>query len=330
MLSTVRVSEHRKEISHEYHFVSERSRIDTEDAQCAGERLYDYIEARLGTAPAELSWDEKLLRTWLPLDTWLREFPAYQLLDNTNWLAAHEHPRRILVMNATLPSAPGQHGRLCPIVTPEGPNFARIRSITLGATIRDRRLVVDTLHALTSYGFACARGSGASFSPFFPTGFTLPDPPDDRSEARWQEFGARVEEAIASRTDFDNPVCGPQLLSVKCGARGTVRNVALLAGASGVAVPGMHLVHGFCEGLSADELFAWAEHARESLGELLSVSAERETDILSTHTGGEGFGVLSRARRSAEPGIVFGHAAAIGEVDRLGDIESRLFVGLAP
>jgi len=38
--------------------------------------------------------------------------------------------------------------------------------------------------------------------------------------------------------------------------------------------------------------------------------------------------VLARARQAQHPGIVFARAAAIGEVDPLTDVDSRLLVGL--
>lgn len=217
-----------------------------------------------------------------------------------------------------------------PVAAPEGHVTRQAIGEAVRQCLEERGVesVLDTVHALTAYGFECARRSGASFSPFLPDAFALPQFPDTEDNSQWRELAARVEEEVASRTDFDNPVCGPQLLSIRSEARGAVRNIALLTSGGGADVPGSHLMHGFCQGLSADELFGWAEYARESLGELLSMSAEHEAGMLRSHAPGEGFGVLSRARRSREPGIVFGHAAAIGEVDRLGDIDSRLFVGL--
>ena len=46
------------------------------------------------------------------------------------------------------------------------------------------------------------------------------------------------------------------------------------------------------------------------------------------HSESNRFTVLARARAAQHPGIVFARAAAIGEVDPLTDVESRLLVGL--
>ena len=44
--------------------------------------------------------------------------------------------------------------------------------------------------------------------------------------------------------------------------------------------------------------------------------------------GFSGYNVLTRARRTVQPGVVFARAAANGEADLLTDVYSRLFVGL--
>ena len=49
---------------------------------------------------------------------------------------------------------------------------------------------------------------------------------------------------------------------------------------------------------------------------------------MSTHSSPTTFTVLARARRAKHPGIVFARAAAVGEVDPLVDVDSRLLVGL--
>jgi hypothetical protein len=118
--------------------------LELAEIRCVGEQLYEYIERRLGEAPPELTWDEGLMRSWLPLDRWINEFleEHAQSLDVTNALAARVHARRLLIPDRTEPFAAGELGRVCPFETPEGPNLGRIRSIAVGAEIRDGRLAI--------------------------------------------------------------------------------------------------------------------------------------------------------------------------------------------
>lgn len=80
------------------------------------------------------------------------------------------------------------------------------------------------------------------------------------------------------------------------------------------------LRHGFSQGLPPAELYALAEIAfrYQSIG-----------DDLRQERQAQGFGVLARAIRAAQPGRIFARAAAIGEVDPLTNLDSRLFVGLS-
>jgi hypothetical protein len=131
------------------------SNLDTATIRCAGEQMYEYIAQLLGEAPPNLPWDEALVRTWLPLDAWMREFLelwanpggrsghyVVNRLDETNWLASHAHLRRLLIIDPQQLTTPGQLGRVCPFETPEGPNIGRIFSIATGAEIREGRLVI--------------------------------------------------------------------------------------------------------------------------------------------------------------------------------------------
>ncbi|MGH2509458.1 MAG: hypothetical protein ACRDHZ_18935, partial [Ktedonobacteraceae bacterium] len=142
---------------------------DLEQAEifCVGEQLYAYIQQRLGKAPDDLSWDAALAKAWLPLDLWLAEFFAghakdawpmaengwgqyVQRLDQMNWLASHQHVRRLSIQNRQHLFRPGHVGRTCPFETPEGPNIGRILCIALGAEIQHGKLVVvDTSPAAT-------------------------------------------------------------------------------------------------------------------------------------------------------------------------------------
>jgi hypothetical protein len=135
---------------------------------CAGEQLLHYFQQRLNyQAPPELPWTEELLRAWLPLNTWMREFfspgtedndwPALvQILDQTNWLSMHDHLRRLYVKDRTRLFTPGHFGRTCPFETPEGPNIARILHIAVGAEIRGGRLMVVDEQPASTLGLAAS------------------------------------------------------------------------------------------------------------------------------------------------------------------------------
>lgn len=140
--------------------------LDKAEVKCVGERLYDYIAARLGKAPADIAWDESMARAFLPLDTWFAQFlqASAQWLDTTNWHARYTHLRRILVVNdfygkedhegmdaglsrslragSARVIAPGQMGRVDPFETPEGAYIGHIFTIAVGAEIRDGKIVI--------------------------------------------------------------------------------------------------------------------------------------------------------------------------------------------
>ncbi|HUU70790.1 MAG TPA: hypothetical protein VM186_14775 [Planctomycetota bacterium] len=124
--------------------------LDKAEIRCVGEQLYEFVEPRIGEAPPDLQWDEALVRSWLPLDKWLREFlgpanlPTVMPLDDRNWLSRCEHLRRI-VINVPVGRqkfvASGQLGRVCPLMTPEGPNLGRVLFVARGGDIRDGRII---------------------------------------------------------------------------------------------------------------------------------------------------------------------------------------------
>ncbi len=85
--------------------------------------------------------------------------------------------------------------------------------------------------------------------------------------------------------------------------------------------------HGYCDGLTPDELYAFCVVSREGLVRF-NLERERVAWELRDSSEPKGFTVLVRAMRAKHPGVVFARAAAMGEVDPLADIDSRLFVGL--
>lgn len=119
--------------------------LDTAEIKCVGERLLDYIGERLGEAPRDITWDESLIREWLPLDKWVAEAVEEEIgqwLDKTDRLAKITHSRRLLVPTREKVITPSQFGRTCPFETPEGPNIGRVLSIAVGARIQDGKLVI--------------------------------------------------------------------------------------------------------------------------------------------------------------------------------------------
>ena len=114
--------------------------------ECVGDQLYNYFKARIREAPLDLAWDTSLVRSWLPIDRWVREFFSdtftAQKLSYTNWLDKHTHLRRVRISQGNQVFSPGHFGRTCPFETPEGPNVGKILTIARGAEIRDRKLVI--------------------------------------------------------------------------------------------------------------------------------------------------------------------------------------------
>jgi len=136
--------------------------LDVAVIRCVGEQALDFIEPRLGEAPSDLEWNDDVLRSWLPLDKWVTDFlnSEAQAVDTVNWIAGCEHLRRVKIdvpRGQQRIAVKGQLGRACQIMTPEGPNIGIIRSLAIGAEIRDGRIVVtdDSPRAALSMTTAC-------------------------------------------------------------------------------------------------------------------------------------------------------------------------------
>jgi len=220
-----------------------------------------------------------------------------------------------------------------PVAAPQG--FMTRDSVTdaLRAVLeRDgAEAALETAERLMRRGFEVTKESGASISPFI--GVTLdcpPEPTGDDAES-WNAYAEELAEALASRSDFANSDIGPQLLAVKCGARGSIHSLASLVGARG-AVTDVHgkavpIRHGYRDGLTFEETCARVVGAREGLGRTAEECMGIGYGVRQTSRSGA-FTALARATRSERPGVVFARAAAAGEVDPLVDLDSRLFVGL--
>ena len=240
--------------------VASQEELDLAEIRCVGEQLYDFIEARLGEAPEDLPWDVSLARAWLPLDTWVQQFleEVSQYLQDNNWLDRRTHLRRVFISNREQAFTPGHVGRVCPFETPEGPNIGRILTVSMGAEIRDGKLVVLDERPEAGLGLA------ASMVPFLEHNdpnrqlmgvnmmrqcFTPPDPEPalvrtgDEPDApdfwcgrdlltafiSWGmdtfEDAIVVSESCAERLNYPHPVEPGDKLSNRHGTKGTVSRI---------------------------------------------------------------------------------------------------------
>ena len=124
--------------------------LATAQIKCVGDQFFDFIAARLGQAPDDLVWDEALLATWFPLNDWVTEFLSVpgrmrrlrRRSTRGAGLSAGQSCTAWLFRSTSTFLLPGDAGRTCPFMMPEGPNIYRLRSIASGAAVRDGRLVV--------------------------------------------------------------------------------------------------------------------------------------------------------------------------------------------
>src|SRR5262249_43377249 len=176
--------------------------------------------------------------------------------------------------------------------------------------------------------------SGASISAFLGTSADRSGVPQSTDITAWETYREECIEQIAARTDYTDNDLGVQLLAMKSGARGNLNShLPLLLGdrivvadtqGTRVAIP-----HGVADGLTAQEIYTGIFSAPEALWQNLGAWQELAYALRADHAP-QGLTVLARAMRAQRPGVVFARAAAIGEVDPLVDIDSRLFVGLSP
>jgi hypothetical protein len=222
------------------------------------------------------------------------------------------------------------------VAAPEG--VVTAESLTAAArTLADRDgvdVATEMLETLARRGFEIATASGASLSPWPRAGMRLPSAPTERDEEAWIACAELATDMVASRTDYDDEALGPQLLAVKSGARGNIRQLMSLLGRRGLIRDAAGELRGVCcgltEGLSAEEYFDCAAGMRRGLAASAMQYSQmvREAYGVPPQAAPKSFHVLARAMRAERPGIVFAHAAAIGETDPLTDLDSRLFVGL--
>jgi hypothetical protein len=221
------------------------------------------------------------------------------------------------------------------IVAPDG----LISRTTLGKTLRrilaqqGVETALTILERLMRRGFTVARTSGASISAFLGSSLDRSHAPQPDDRDAWEPYREDLTEQLTVRTDYDDTDVGVLLLAMKSGARGNMRHIPLWFGGREVVtdMQGGRVVlpHGVADGLTAQEVYAGIFQAHEGLGRTLDEWQQLEHDMRTAHAT-QSFNVLARAMRAQHPGVVFAHAAAIGEIDPLVDTDSRLFVGLRP
>jgi hypothetical protein len=184
---------------------------------------------------------------------------------------------------------------------------------------------------LMRLGFQTARAEGGSIGPFLGHTVQIPEPPADEDLDQWLAYQEEVHAVVAGLRDYRDDDLGAVALLCHCGARGTVHQVAQLMSPQGPVrgVDGeiVQVRHHWREGLTRDEVMARVVGARKGLHRILS-EFEQLGQGQEARERPEGYGVLSRARRARNPGVVFARAAAAGEVDPMKDRYARLFVGL--
>ena len=193
---------------------------------------------------------------------------------------------------------------------------------------------IQALEHLARSGFEAAKHSGASVPPFIGESLKLPPIPADTDPVIWQTYADQVTELIASRRDFDDPDLGTHLLLIRSRKRIPPPRVYTLLCVTRGVVNGLGgekviIRNSSKSGLTLDEIQACVVGSREGLARIVE-QWEQPEQFAQTSSGTQNYNVLARARKATNPGIVFARAAAIGEIDPLVDIDSRLFVGLRP
>ncbi len=190
--------------------------------------------------------------------------------------------------------------------------------------------VLDILHRLTLRGFEAARHIGGGYGPFLGRNWPAPVRPIRDAPEEWnawlEEFAARIAERMRQPESLSDPV----LLTLASGARGGMRLLLKAVAAQGVvaALNGSTYTirHGYREGLTPPEFLMNCIGSREGMARGITqwVSIQKEMFAEQAHTG---YGVLSRAMRAPNPGLIFARAALAQETDPLRDAVARLFVG---
>jgi hypothetical protein len=205
---------------------------------------------------------------------------------------------------------------------------------------------VAAADAMRRRGFAVARQSGWSMGPFLGHTLAFPTKPgDDEWLDAWPRYAEEVTDLLSRKPSFDDNDLDPARLSALSGARGLVRLLAYYTAgwgtvqdANGVTVP---IREGLVDGLSPRQSALLALGARRMWYTMVQREMAAGSPRAALAVPGSwpaptpsqsvtGHHVVARAMRATCPGAVLARAAAAGEDDPLVDLDSRLFVGLAP
>jgi hypothetical protein len=193
---------------------------------------------------------------------------------------------------------------------------------------------LDVLDQLMHLGFQTARCAGGSMGVFLDSRLDLPPKPPADDRDALESYSAEVQAVLAAFVDFDDDALGPVRLANVSGARASLHQLSILVGAN---VGRQSSAWSQAEGQPPAAFF---DSARVAWGDLHKNFQEatmwhvpvwmphlRQTHALPAGGSPTG-GLLSRARMSRRPGVVFARAASQQEVDPLNDPVSHLWVGL--
>jgi hypothetical protein len=222
-----------------------------------------------------------------------------------------------------------------PVAAPNG--FITARTVVDAMRVVMERdgaeAALDAGERLLRRGFEVARQSGMSMGPFVGYSLQRPATPEGDDREAWERAGEALAERITAVSDYHDPDLGALVLACKSQARSNRNQLMRLLGAPGFVqgTSGQSALvrHGYRDGLLPHELFQLVAIARPAIQALVG-QYEQLAQELRQRTAPRGYGVLARAMRSRQPGVVFALAADARETDSLTDAISRLFVGLAP
>lgn len=190
---------------------------------------------------------------------------------------------------------------------------------------------LDLSERLQRRGFEVAQKTGGSMGAFLGGAPNLPGPPEGDGLDEWRSYVDELTAELSQFRDFEDDEFGVIAMLTECGARGNwtqLRHDVAPHGLARTANGGfMTIRHSYRDGLTPQEIFTRTVGARLGLANALAEMMDINRDLAMQGAPG-GYGVLARARRSENPGVVFARAAMKGEVDSLVDEYSRLFVGL--
>jgi hypothetical protein len=223
-------------------------------------------------------------------------------------------------------------GRAVPL--PDGFLTRWVLADIMGAVMAEAGAVaaMELSERLNQLGFETAKRLGLSLSPFVGEDWPIPHGPQRDDPRAWEAYVEEIKARYGAYREFANDL-GWLVLSSKSGARGNAELFTWLVGARGAAttIDGQRIAlrHTHRDGLTRDELLAITAESRPAL---VKLNQEWEAVAAALHSryAPTGYGVLARAMRATNPGLIFALAAQMGEVDALHDIDSRLFVGLPP